>query len=132
MTRKRRPGRTRLLLELTRVDAISDEKYNQDWQEGLPFMYCFWKILSHLIKWLFAGKGSRNGSTRAHHIGKVGWYAGEILLTEDIRPDLDDRPEPRKATKKVIEGTVNSIFKLLEVPAPKKFKRKAPQPKPDC
>ncbi len=128
---KRKPGRIRLIAELSCIDEISKNKYEQNWQDGLPFMYCFWKILSHLFKWVFAGKGSKNGGRGAHHIGKVGWYAGAILNTEEIRPDLDDRPEPRKGGKRAVDAAVKSVFSILELAIPKKFKRK-PTPKPDC
>ena len=64
------------------------EKYGdfRNWEKGMPIMRFYASMLRHLFKWVAR-------DTSEDHMASVMWNAQAIMHFEELRPDLDDRPE---------------------------------------
>jgi len=101
---------SRFLIELGKVDARSKEKHKGENWRDMTFSYCFGKILSHLFKWWFAGKGNYKGTSGAHHLAKVSWYCDKIIWIEENRRRNDDRPGKTKMSLQFIINAARTVF----------------------
>ena len=105
-------GRMKTIELVEQVEVRSRKKHpNEDWRD-MTYTYCFKKMLSHLVKWFIAGRGSTFNGDGAHHLARIIWYIQRIFWIEDNRPQNDDRP-PHK-TKMVQQFIVNAAKTVFD------------------
>lgn len=99
------------LAEIDRVDSRSKEKHEgEDWRD-MTFLYCFMKMLGHLLKWWWTGRGYYNGRSGPHHLAKVAWYCDKVMWSERFRKENDNRPY--KGQGQMAETFVVNVVKTV-------------------
>jgi len=98
------------LTEIRIVDLRSREKHPDEMWWEMKFSYAFKKMLGHLLKWFWAGRGNYNGHG-PHHLAKVAWYALHIMEMEKNFMANDDRPHSKNPMSlKFVENVAKTIF----------------------
>lgn len=106
---------SRAVKEAKKVNEASDKKYpNRNWRD-LTIFYSLVKMVSHIFKFWFAGKGNLGyEEDGTHHLGKVLWYIDDIFWVLRNRPEQDDRPDkPVKFKTKVVPLKFKQMAKFL-------------------